>query len=74
MKFIILHRDIPDDLASRNFGEDLLKAEADVVCLYIPGSAARTKLNNAFPERVGKVSFTTRNRNTLAKMAEMSVE
>ena len=49
-----------------------MKAEADVVCLYIPGSAARTKLNNAFPERVSKVSFTARNRNTLAKMVKLS--
>ena len=40
--------------------------------LYIPGNAARTRLNNALLERTGKTAFTTRNLNTLSRLVQMS--
>jgi len=42
--------------------------------LYIPGSAARSKLNTNFLERKLKVSATARNNNTMTKLVEMSRE
>ena len=42
--------------------------------LYIPGNAARTRLNNALLERTGKTAFTTRNLNTLSRLVQMSGE
>ena len=42
--------------------------------LYIPGSAARTRLNNALLERISKTAFTTRNLNTLSRLVQMSGE
>lgn len=62
------------ELAARDFGEDLLRAGDGVLYLYIPGSAARTKLNNNFLERACKTACTTRNRNTLEKLVELSQE
>jgi uncharacterized protein (DUF1697 family) len=40
--------------------------------MYIPGSAARSRLNNNFLERKLGTPLTTRNRNTLAKLVEMA--
>ncbi len=60
------------ELAARDFGEDLLRAGKGLIYLYIPGSAARTKLNNSFLERACKTACTTRNRNTLERLVELS--
>lgn len=59
-------------LSARDFGEDLLKTGSEALYLYIPGSAARTKLNNNWLEKVCKTACTTRNRNTLEKLVELS--
>jgi len=42
------------------------------VYMYIPGSAARSRLNNAFLQRRLGVDLTFRNRNTLMKLCEMA--
>ena len=39
--------------------------------LYIPGNAARTRLNNALLERISKTAFTTRNLNTLSRLVQL---
>ena len=42
--------------------------------LYIPGNAARTRLNNALLERISKTAFTTRNLNTLSRLVQLCGE
>lgn len=60
------------ELQARVFEENEgLRAGPGCLYLYIPGSAARTKLNNALLERVGKTAFTTRNANTLNKLVQL---
>lgn len=59
-------------LAKRDFGEDLLRIGSHVIYLYIPGSAARTPLSNKALERALGRPCTTRNRNTLERLMEMS--
>lgn len=61
-------------LLAMDFGEERLAITPRAAYLYIPGSAARSKLNNNFLERRLGCSLTTRNRNTLARLVEMAGE
>lgn len=75
--FFTLFNDIPDNekvslLEQTDFGEDKFIFTPNAAYLFIPGSAAKTKLNNNFIERKLKINATTRNFNTLAKLIELS--
>lgn len=61
-------------LLSEDFGEERLAITEKAVYMYIPGSAARSRLNNAFLQRRLGVDLTFRNRNTLMKLCEMAAE
>lgn len=61
-------------LEAVDFGEDLLHITDQAVYTYIPGSAARTKLNNAFLQRKLGIDLTFRNQNTLKKLIDMAQE
>lgn len=61
-----------DALQAVDFGEDKFIFTPHAIYLFIPGSAAKTKLNNSFIERKLKIDATTRNFNTLSKMIELS--
>ena len=74
--FFTLFNNIPDEklvsvLQSQDFGEDKFIFTPHAIYLFIPGSAAKTKLNNNFLERKLKIDTTTRNFNTLSKMVEL---
>ncbi len=69
-----LNQEKAEALLSMDFGEERLAITHRAAYLYIPGSAARSKLNNNFLERRLGISATTRNRNTLIKLAEMAEE
>lgn len=56
----------------KDYGEDRMAFTGHAAYLFIPGSAARSKLNNALLEKVQGQSVTVRNRNTLMKMLEMA--
>ena len=58
-------------LLARDFGEDLLRIGPQAVYCFIPGSAARTRLNNAWLQKQLGVDLTFRNANTLSKLVEM---
>ena len=71
--------DAPDEdkaraLMAEDFGEDRVAVTGRAVYMLIPGSAARSKLNNAFLQRRLGVDLTFRNRNTLNKLCEMAKE
>lgn len=75
--FFTLFNDIPDGklvsaLQSQDFGEEKCVFAPHAVYLFIPGSAARSKLSNNFIERKLKIGATTRNFNTLTKMVELA--
>ncbi|MDO5665819.1 MAG: DUF1697 domain-containing protein [Bacteroidia bacterium] len=75
--FFTLFNDIPDEnlvknLQEQDFGNDKFVITSNAIYLFIPGSAAETKLNNNFLERKLKIDATTRNFNTLSKMIELS--
>ncbi len=55
-------------------GEEDLRFGPGCLYLYIPGSAARTRLNNALLERISKTAFTTRNLNTLSRLIQLCGE
>ena len=62
------------DLMSQDFGEERLAITDRAVYMFIPGSAARSKLNNAFLQRKLGIELSFRNRNTLAKLCSMAEE
>lgn len=75
--FFTLFNDIPGEnlvngLKNLSFGNDKFIFTPHAIYLFIPGSAAETKLNNNFLERKLKIDATTRNFNTLSKMIELS--
>ena len=75
--FFTLFNNIPDEklvsvLQSQDFGEDKFIFTPHAIYLFIPGSAAKTKLNNNFLERKLKIDTTTRNFNTLSKLLALS--
>lgn len=59
-------------LLSLDFGEDLLRISLNAVYTFIPGTAARTKLNNAWLQHKLGTALTFRNANTLNKLVEMA--
>lgn len=61
-------------LEAMDFGEERLVITPRAAYLFIPGSAARSKLSNNFLERRLGLAATTRNRNTLVKLIEMALE
>lgn len=75
--FFTLFNTTPDEelvsaLQSQDFGDEKCVIAPHAVYLYIPGSAARSKLSNNFIERKLKIDATTRNFNTLTKMVELA--
>ncbi|MGI6235495.1 MAG: DUF1697 domain-containing protein [Christensenellales bacterium] len=62
------------ELEDMDFGEDQLRITDQAVYTYIPGSAARTKLNNTYLQRKLGITLTFRNANTLSKLVEMAGE
>lgn len=75
--FFTLFNDLPDEklvetLQSQDFSNDKFIFAPHAIYLFIPGSAAETKLNNNFLERKLKIDTTTRNFNTLSKLIELS--
>lgn len=61
-------------LLLEDFGEDRLALRDQAVYMFIPGSAARSRLNNAFLQRRLGIDLTFRNRNTLTKLCAMAAE
>ena len=61
-------------LEQEAFGEEKIAFGKHGAYMYIPGSAARSKLSNNFLEKKLDVSATTRNFNTLTKLIAMSNE
>jgi uncharacterized protein (DUF1697 family) len=60
------------DLAAMDYGDEKLVITPMAGYMYIPGSAARSKLSNVSLEKKLGVSATTRNFNTISKLIEMS--
>lgn len=58
------------DLSARDFGEEKLHIRPHAAYLYIPQDASRSKLSNVFLEKKLGLVLTTRNGNTLRKMAD----
>jgi len=54
-----------------NFGNDQFEISSNAIFLYCPNGYGNTKLTNTFFEKKLKVSCTTRNWNTVLKLAEM---
>lgn len=59
-------------LQAQDFGEERLAIGPAAVYMFIPGSAARSKLGNAFLQRKLGIELTFRNRNTLHKLMELA--
>ena len=59
-------------LMQNSFGEEKLVVSNNEAYMYIPGSAARSKLSNNMLEKNLGVAATTRNYNTMHKMLELS--
>ena len=77
--FYGLMNGVPDMLKAKaleaaDFGEDRLAITDLAVYSFIPGSAARSKLNNAFLQKKLGLALTFRNANTLSKLVEMAGE
>lgn len=67
----------PDDnkiqaLTALDFSPEKLHVSDLAAYMYIPGSAARSRLSNNFLEKQLKVGATSRNRNTLEKLLELA--
>lgn len=62
------------DLMAQGFSSKELAINNQAAYMYIPGNAARSKLNNNFLERKLEISATTRNLNTMEKLVLMSKE
>lgn len=74
--FFTLFNKLPDEnliitLQAQDFGNDKFVFTPNAIYLFIPGSAAETKLNNNFIERKLKIDATTRNFNTLSKLIDL---
>lgn len=59
-------------IEASDFSPDKFIISGSEVFLYIPGSYAETKLSNNFFESKLKVATTTRNWNTVTKLAELA--
>ena len=60
-----------EQLLALDIDENQLRIGKHAAYMYIPGSAARSNLNNNFLEKKLGVSATTRNGNTLSKLIEL---
>lgn len=60
------------DLLAEEFAPEQVVITPEAGYLYIPGSAARSKLSNTYLEKKLGVSATTRNFNTVSKLIELS--
>jgi uncharacterized protein (DUF1697 family) len=76
--FTILSQTPPEEKVTQvlalDYSPDEVVITPEAAYLYIPGSAARSKLNNNYLEKKLGVSATTRNFNTMKKMIELSEE
>lgn len=75
--FFVLFGEVPprkqaEDLMANDFGDEKLVIGETSGYMYIPGSAARSKLSNVMLEKKLGVAATTRNLNTMKKLVEMS--
>lgn len=61
-------------LRAADFGENKVILTKAAAYLYIPGNAARSKLNNNAVEKILALDATTRGGNTLKKLAALSQE
>jgi len=57
---------------AQDYAPEEVVITGDAAYLYIPGSAARSKLSNNYLEKKLGVSATTRNFNTMKKLIELS--
>lgn len=76
--FTVLAQTPPEEKVKQVLAQDYSPEEVvitpEAAYLYIPGSAARSKLSNNFLEKKLGISATTRNFNTIKKMIELSDE
>lgn len=59
-------------LEAQDFGDEKIAFGAHCVYLYLPKDASRSRLGNNFVEKKVGITATTRNVNTLTKLAEMA--
>lgn len=59
-------------LCEEDYGAEELRVVAGRLYLYIPTDASRSKLSNNFVEKKLKITATTRNRKTLARLIELA--
>ncbi|MDO5086336.1 MAG: DUF1697 domain-containing protein [Comamonadaceae bacterium] len=59
-------------LMAQDFGDEKLHIGPYAAYLYLPGSAARSRLGNHFLEKHLHLEMTTRNANTLGKMLALA--
>jgi hypothetical protein len=59
-------------LCQEDYGAEELRVVAGRLYLYIPTDASRSKLSNNFLEKKLKITATTRNRKTLARLIELA--
>ncbi len=74
--FFVIFKDAPSvektrELLAEDFGAEKLAVDGTAAYMYIPGSAARSKVSNNFLEKRLGISATTRNFNTMNKLIEM---
>jgi uncharacterized protein (DUF1697 family) len=62
------------ELLAQDFAPEKLAIVHRTAYVYLPGSAARSRLSNNFLERKLGVSATTRNFNTLSRLVQLSRE
>jgi len=62
------------ELLAQDYGEEELAITKRAAYLYIPGSAARSKMSNNFLEKKIGVAATTRNFNTMSKLIVLAQE
>ena len=58
-------------VATTNFGTDKFEISSNTIYLYCPNGYWNTKLTNTFFEKKINVKCTTRNWNTVLKLAQM---
>ena len=59
-------------LCQEDYGAEELRVVAGRLYLYIPTDASRSRLSNNFVEKKLKITATTRNRKTLARLIELA--
>lgn len=69
-----LDQEKAEALAQLDVSPEKLVIKDVALYLFIPGSAARSRLSNTFLEKKLGMRLTTRNRNTIAKMIQLGEE